>query len=434
MDKRQGQGAQIVPQKVKDEQGEELKALRADLKAMQADLAAQKLRLDRELNAKRCWSLDKFNAYYHEHPLMQLIAHGLIWRFVLPQGEVSAFYLNQNWVNAEGKGVDVSAATEVSLWHPLEQDEAEIIALREFIRREGIKQPLKQAYRELYLLTDAERNTGDHSLRMAGHILKQHQFTALARLRGWRYTMMTCWSYEPDDTGFVAELELPQYGLRATLQILEPYDSDDVNEDTGMYTHAITDRVRFFEVGSDVAMNMADIPARALSEVLRDCDLFVGVASIGNDPNWNPDRHQQGYNAYWSEYSFGELREAAKLRKSVLENILPSLAIADKCRIQDRFLHVQGTRGEYKIHIGSTNILMAPDDEYLCIVPERKAQKQSENVMLPFEGDSGFALLLSKAMMLANDDKIKDPTILSQLKTKQPLAGDTRLREQEPTA
>ena len=66
--------------------------------------------------------------------------------------------------------------------------------------------------------------------------------------------------------------------------------------------------------------------------------------------------------------------------------------------------------------------------------PERKAQKQSENVMLPFEGDNGFALLLSKAMMLANDDKIKDPTILSQLKTKQPLAGDTRLREQEPTA
>jgi len=52
----------------------------------------------------------------------------------------------------------------------------------------------------------------------------------------------------------------------------------------------------------------------------------------------------------------------------------------------------------------------------LCIVPDRKTTTKGEQVMLPFEGDNGFSLLLSKAMMLANDDKITDPTILSQLK------------------
>lgn len=33
----------------------------------------------------------------------------------------------------------------------------------------------------------------------------------------------------------------------------------------------------------------------------------------------------------------------------------------------------------------------------------------------PFEGDQRLAVILSKAMMLAEDTKIKDPTILSQI-------------------
>ena len=34
---------------------------------------------------------------------------------------------------------------------------------------------------------------------------------------------------------------------------------------------------------------------------------------------------------------------------------------------------------------------------------------------LPFEGDTTLALILSKAFLLADDDKIKDPTIRSQI-------------------
>jgi hypothetical protein len=65
----------------------------------------------------------------------------------------------------------------------------------------------------------------------------------------------------------------------------------------------------------------------------------------------------------------------------------------------------------YKIHLGSSNILMAPNDSYLCIV----SVSTKTHVMLPFEGDQTLSLILSKAFMLANDDKIKDRTILSQI-------------------
>lgn len=57
---------------------------------------------------------------------------------------------------------------------------------------------------------------------------------------------------------------------------------------------------------------------------------------------------------------------------------------------------------------------MEPDDQYLCIVPERNI-KLDPKIFLPFEGDSGLSLILSKAFLLAEDDKIKDPVILNQI-------------------
>jgi hypothetical protein len=58
---------------------------------------------------------------------------------------------------------------------------------------------------------------------------------------------------------------------------------------------------------------------------------------------------------------------------------------------------------------------MEPNDQYLCIVPDRSKPALSSNVFLPFEGDTGLSIILSKAFMLAEDDKIEDGTIVSQI-------------------
>ena len=76
---------------------------------------------------------------------------------------------------------------------------------------------------------------------------------------------------------------------------------------------------------------------------------------------------------------------------------------------------MRGDKRTYKIHLGSSNILMEPNDQYLCIVPGRGDTKVGDKVFLPFEGDQRLAVILSKAMMLAEDTKIKDSTILSQI-------------------
>jgi hypothetical protein len=78
---------------------------------------------------------------------------------------------------------------------------------------------------------------------------------------------------------------------------------------------------------------------------------------------------------------------------------------------------VRGDLYTYKIHLGSGNILMAPNDEYLCVVPRQVAATGSNRVFLPFEDDSMLSIILSKAFLLAEDAKIKDASIVRQIRS-----------------
>jgi hypothetical protein len=103
------------------------------------------------------------------------------------------------------------------------------------------------------------------------------------------------------------------------------------------------------------------------------------------------------------------------MRKGVLERIIPRLKIAERCSFADKFLVVRGDLRTYRIHLGSGNILMEPNDQYLCIVPDRSAAAVGDKMFMPFEGDGTLSIILSKAMLLAADKKITDPTITRQI-------------------
>jgi hypothetical protein len=163
------------------------------------------------------------------------------------------------------------------------------------------------------------------------------------------------------------------------------------------------------------------VPAIAFSEVMRDVDLMVGVASIGRDEGWadpgadaaHPSQWHRGPALdYWNRFSRAELEESGRIRRAVLETMLPKLAIAERCRIEDRYLHVTGKVRRYRIHLGSGHVFLEPEDRYICIMPAADA---AAGIRLPFEGDAMLSLILSKAFLLAADDRIKDHGILSQI-------------------
>jgi hypothetical protein len=57
------------------------------------------------------------------------------------------------------------------LWHPIGFEPETVLRWRLWLEGHGVTQPFKQAYREVYLLTDEELATHTYSNRLAAHIL-----------------------------------------------------------------------------------------------------------------------------------------------------------------------------------------------------------------------------------------------------------------------
>ena len=420
-----------VPASVKKDYSESLKELKATMKDIQKMVPAQKERIQNLYLQKKQWSYPVWKERYLDHPLVGTLARRLLWKFKNGETVIDGIYYNGSMIDIDGNKFDsmLEDTCKVELWHPIRHDVEYIKKWRKKLLDLQIKQPFKQAHREVYVLTDAERQTRVYSNRYAGHIVKQHQFNSLCGARGWHNVLKLL-----VDADFPpASITLPLWGLRAefwTDGAGEEY-GDDTNE-TGTFYYLATDQVRFFPLNAPQTHGHAysrgqrstvepvpleDIPALVFSEVMRDVDLFVGVASVGNDPEW-ADSGPEGHRTYWQSYSFGNLGQQAETRKQVLMDLVPRLAIAGQCSFDGRFLRVQGKIRAYKIHLGSGNILMEPNDSYLCIVRNRtKEMKDGTNkLFLPFEGDETLSVIISKALLLANDTKIKDSTIVSQIK------------------
>jgi hypothetical protein len=427
-----GKVLKSVPAKVKSDNKDDLKELQQSLKDIQSMLPAQRDRLDSMYLLQKTWPWDDWRDRYLNHPLIGTIARRLIWRL---DGTPVLFHDGVP-TDLQGSAIVPGTSAKVTLWHPVECDIEEITAWRRRLEELEITQPFKQAHREIYLLTDAERNTRTYSNRFAAHILRQHQFNALCGARGWKnkLRLMVDDSYPP------ATKELPQWGLRAEFWIegIGQNYGDDTN-DSGVYLRLSTDQVRFYRTAAaahwahaggggyestatgpgqnqiNEPMLLEQVPPLVFSEIMRDVDLFVGVSSVGNDPTWQDGGPQGRYREYWQSYSFGELSGTATTRKQVLERLVPRLKIADRCSFAERFLVVRGQKRTYKIHLGSGNILMEPNDEYLCIVPDSRSRARQDDLFLPFEGDNTLSIIISKAFLLAEDSKISDPTITRQI-------------------
>ena len=394
-----GRALASVPATIRKQFSEDLKRLQREAKDASSMLAATALRLERSFLNDRNWPLKTWQQRFLNHPLTGTLARRLIWQF----DETLAIPDDDRFVDSTDRRVVPKRNAIVSLWHPLRSAPAEVLAWREWLERHQLTQPFKQAHREIYLLTDAERRTESYSNRFAAHILRQHQFAALCQQRGWDYRLQGEF-----DSHNVPTLALSAHGgLTAEFRV-EAIEKDVSPQ--GIYLHLSSDQVRF-------GRPLDQLPAAVFSEVMRDIDLFVSVASVANDPTWQDGGPGGRYRTYWEQWSFGELSETAKTRKATLERLVPRLAAAQHFSLTDKFLVVRGQLRTYKIHLGSGNILMEPNDQYLCIVPDRSrsARTTRETIFLPFEGDSTLAIILSKAYMLAQDNKIKDPTIVRQI-------------------
>jgi hypothetical protein len=405
--KSTGEAQKSVPAQVKRAHDTDVRNLKKAAKEVESTLAIAREQLELAPVERRSWSLDDWRQRYFDHPVAGTIGRQILWAFETDGAVTVGLFDGPGLVNKDGQPLNLPDSARVSVWHPLGWPVADVLHWRQLLAKSKVMQPFKQAHREVYLLTDAERSTATYSNRFAAHILNQSQFRALARTRRWKTEYLGPWC---GGDGGSAERVLTEWELRAELRTS---GTGDEQVHAGGFAYISTDQVRFCRTASREALPLRQVPPLAFSEVMRDVDLFVGVASVGNDPTWHDGGPEGRYSDYWRRYSFGELSETAVTRRAALQRVVPQLKIADRCTFHDRFLLVRGGMRTYRIHLGSGNILMEPDNKYLCIVPALGAKLGT--LFLPFEGDSQLSIILSKAVLLADDLSITDPAILRQI-------------------
>ncbi|HVQ88559.1 MAG TPA: DUF4132 domain-containing protein [Actinomycetes bacterium] len=440
-----GAGKRSVPAAVRTAHPEvvaELRTLAADVKKA---LVSQRARLEDLLVRERVWTSDDVVAHYFQHPIVGAHARQLIWQVASKpqQGnqtstsrssdaretprDLTGQHKMSEWLSgfpmlhdgswslrlSDGSHRTIRPEDALRLWHPLLEPARVTRLWRDCLIAEQITQPFKQVFREVYLVTPAEELTRVYSNRFAAHILRYRQAGALMRTRGWDADHLGGW--EGGELGQAVRL-LPN-GLRVRFY----YEAvESAADEMGTPSLCATDQVRFERVNQRrwEPVPLSEIPKLVFSEAMRDVDLFVGVTSIANDPGW-VDRGDVPHRNYWHDASFGELTESAEIRRDALARLLPRTTLRDCAEISGNFLVVRGQLREYRIHLGSTNILMSPNDSYLCIVPKRAdvTNAADQHLWLPFEADSKLAVILSKAFMLAADVSITDPTIIDQIRS-----------------
>jgi hypothetical protein len=408
-----GEPRKSEPADVKRRFPDEAKALKQTADDLRKTLGAQRDRIERILMTERSWPFADWQARYLDHPLLSLLSRRLIWCFDEGDGSRLGAWHDGVIAGVDDRPLDrIGERTRVRLWHPIAADAATVDAWQGWLERHGVTQPFKQAHREVYVLTDAERATETYSNRFAGHIVRQHQFQALCQQRGWTYRLQGGF-----DNANTPTLDLPAWDLAAEFWVEPVVDGEESLSPSGVSLHVGTDQVQFRRRRLWQPLAVEEVPPLVFTEVMRDVDLFVAVCSVGNDPTW-ADRGPQNHQVYWHSVAFAEdLTASARTRRTVLERLIPRLKIASRCSIADRFLVVRGDLRTYKIHLGSGNVLMEPNNQYLCIVPKRGggANDPAQGVFLPFEGDGMLTVILSKAFMLADDRSITDPTITRQI-------------------
>jgi hypothetical protein len=249
----------------------------------------------------------------------------------------------------------------------------------EIVRRR-VRQPVKQVFRELYLVTPAERDAVDVSHRFAGHAVNGKVAGQLLSGRGWS-------THGEYDKHQATRLAAP--GLTAALRC-------ELRGYFGLGDVVVTGEVQFLTDSGPVPL--AEVPPLAFSEVMRDLDLVVSVA--GTEP--------AGYASPVSAHS----------RAQLLSALIEDLGL-DRVTVEGSAAVVRGSRATYRVHLTSGSIHLEPGG-YLCAVPASFGGTAHKQLFLPFaDEDRMTSVILSKVLLLNDDEHITDPVILAQLPPRQ---------------
>ncbi len=366
---KDGKQLKSVPAKLK--KNESVVALTDMVKTLTEQYRRTRVMLERAMEDCTTFTFGELSAL-SAHP----VVYPMLKNLVLVSRDAVGFLADGGLVNDGGEIQKLNDSAEIKIAHPFDlYSKGCWRNYQKYLFVNKIAQPFRQVFRELYIKT-AEEMDLFHSLRYAGNQIQPAKTVGALKSRRWVADIENGLQKVYYKENIVAQ-------IYALADWFSPADIEAPTLEWVCFTNRKTGK----------ELKIADIPDIVFSEVMRDVDLAVSVAHAGGvDPE--------------TSHSTMEMRAA------ILSFVLPMFRI-NNVKVEGRHAIVDGKLAEYSIHLGS-GVVHQFGGAMIPVLPIHSQHRGK--IFMPFvDDDPKTAEIISKVLLFAEDDKIKDPMILSNI-------------------
>ena len=275
-----------------------------------------------------------------------------------------------------GRTVSVRSDTRVRVAHPCDfYQEGHWQEYQRALFEQKTRQPFKQVFRELYVKLPEELEKRESRL-FSGYQIQPRKTAATLRGRRW----------VADYESGLQKVYYKEDIIAVLLALADWFSPGDIEAPT-------LESVVFYDRRNFTQKKISEIPERIYSEVMRDVDLAVSTAFVGGvDPEAS--------------------HSTVEMRRVIVEENLRLFRIKN-VRLQGTHAVIDGTLGQYTVHLGS-GVIHQVGNAMLHVLPVHSQHRGK--IFLPFlDEDPKTAEILTKILMFADDAKIKDPSVIRQI-------------------
>ena len=319
----------------------------------------------------------EFYGYEIENLMTNPVIAPILKSLIFKMGNDLGYYVDKKLKSAKKKSVAVKDDSLLKIAHCFDLFESgEWATYQKDIFDRELRQPFKQVFRELYVKTVDEKGR-DKSLRYAGHQVQPAKTVALLKTRRWII----------DGQEGLEKVYYKKNIIAKVFALADWFSPADIEAPT-------LEEVQFFDRKTFKPILIDDVPDLIFTEVMRDLDLVVSVAHIGDvDPEAS--------------------HSTIEMRKAIVEFNCKLFKLKNVTFTENHAL-IKGERAEYSIHLGS-GLVHQKAGGAINVLPVHSQHRG--RVFLPFiDDDPKTAEIMAKVLLFAQDDKIKDVFILEQIK------------------
>ncbi|MCH1624553.1 DUF4132 domain-containing protein [Fredinandcohnia quinoae] len=367
---KSGKQLKSIPSKLKNH--EYVKEIKAVHKSLKEQYSRARYMLEKAMEAGDEFVTSELISL-SEHPVIYPLLQNLVFK----SGTHLGYFKDGALVDTEDQTLQLGPEDVCIIAHPVHlYKTGKWAAFQKDIFEREIIQPFKQVFRELYRPNADELASLTVSARYDGHQIQPRKAAALLKGRGWTV------SY---DEG-LQKVYYKENIIAHIYAMADWYSPADVEAPT-------IEGVEFSSRETGKLVPFTDIPDIVFSEIMRDVDLVVSVAHVGGvDP----------------EASLSTI----EMRAAIMGELLRLLKITN-VELKGSHALIDGKLGEYTVHLGS-GVVHKMASGAVNILPIHSQHRG--RIFLPFiDDDPKTAEITSKIVMLAEDHKIKDPTVLVQI-------------------